>query len=132
MKIYLLAATLFSCISVFGQTTTASSKVQQAISSKELNQLSAEDIAWKNFLADNMCIIQVNEKEASGQWPEISLGKASTEELTSENFNPFLYNITPLQSEHQYFRISGTDNTLFVYSLDRLQVLYYRYKINQK
>jgi hypothetical protein len=126
-----LAMLAFTVSSVFGQeASTGEDKLAAAFTPQQLASLTTEDMAWKAFLADNMCLINPVSDDKAANMAEINLG--TQQSATSETFNPFLQDIQPLENEHQYFRIAGTDKTLFVYSKARLLVLYERYKQNHK
>ena len=130
-KIELLLILMFlGTLSVNAQRPAASQKTSAAYSSKQLSTLADDDIRWNNFIADNMCVISDMPAEKTASLATIDLGSQS--QSTSETFNPLLLNIRPLENSHQYFKIAGTSNVLFVYSKERLDVMYQRTLKNNK
>lgn len=120
---------------VNAQNEIAGKKVNEAFGKSTIEKMSTSEIEWQNFLAENMCTVNELPSGKNATYPEIDLsnnGSLNPSEITTENFNPLVAGITPLQSEHQHFKISGTNKVLFVFSLDRLKVLYSRYQTNQK
>lgn len=130
-KTYLLILTLLAGVfTMNAQQSTNSPKVMAAFSQQQISSMSQDDLAWKNFIADNMCIIgDVTADKAAG-FTSISVGNQSA--ATTATFNPLLLNIQPLEHDNQYFIIEGTSRTLFVYSKDRLNVMYQRAQLNKK
>lgn len=130
-KIYLLYIALFA--GVFGmnaQQSTVSPKVAAAYSAKQISAMTQEELSWKSFIADNMCIVnEVNEEKSVGL-AAINVGNQT--ELTTSAFNPLLINLEPLEHDNQYYLIEGSSKTLFVYSKDRLNVIYQRAQKNKK
>lgn len=135
MKHQIIWLALVLAIQVNAQSEVAGKKVVEAFGQSEVVKMNEGEILWQNFLADKMCIIQEISTDKNVDYTEISLtgsGKLNLSELTTENFNPFVYGITPIQSEHQYLKIAGSDKIIFVYSMDRLRVMYERHLTNLK
>ncbi len=119
-----------SVLGINAQRPTASQKTSAAFNAKQLSSLSDEDLRWKNFIADNMCVISEMPEEKTSGLATIDLGSQS--QCTTESFNPLLLNIQPLADSHQYFKIAGSSNALFVYSKARLEIMYQRTNKNNK
>jgi len=135
MKHQIIWLALVLAIQTNAQTEVAGKKVVEAFGQTEVGKMNEGQILWQNFLADNMCAVNEITDEKSAGYDEINLestGKIDISNLTSSNFNPFLHHIIPLQSEHQYLKIAGSNKVVFVYSMDRLRVMYDRYLINHK
>jgi len=129
-KIFVILLCAFTGLYGFAQGKQASGKVNTAFSAAKIATLSPEEVEWNNFIADNMCIISTGDASKTAGLPEIDLGSQSS--ATTASFNPLLANITQLENEHQYFRIAGTDKSLFVFSLSRSRVMFQRYLKNPR
>lgn len=126
---------LFAAYSEFIRTKQLSQyKVLEAYSDQKLAALETSEITKLNFMADHLCIIQdANEKSAN--LPVLNLvatdGLTLPATVTTESFNPLLYGIEP-QENNQYYSIANGTKTLFVYSIERFEVLFNRFMVNQK
>jgi hypothetical protein len=132
--ISLLSFCLLLVLNSFGQGTTPGAKLTAAYSTQQLSAMESAEIEKMNFVADHLCIIQdANEKTAS--LPVLNLvapdGTVVPADVNTETFNPILYGIEA-QQQNQYYSIANGTKTLFVYSNERLDVLYARFKANQK
>lgn len=126
----LLIALFASILGMNAQQANNSLKVTAAFTAKQISSMTEEDLKWKNFIADNMCIINEMPADKKSGFPVIDLGNQV--DANTATFNPLLTGIVPNELENQYFAIAGTSRTLFVYSKARLDVLYQRYQANQK
>lgn len=133
-SISLLSLGLLLVLSSFGQSATPGTKLSAAYTPAQLSAMESTEVARLNFMADNLCVIQdANEKTAN--LPVLNLvaadGTAVPADVTTATFNPLLYGIEP-QENNQYYSIANGTKTLFVYSTARFEVLYNRYKTNNK
>lgn len=132
-KILLMASAVCCCIILSAQTGAPSPKVLGGFSAQQIAAMSPEQVDWYNFLADNMCLVNKNPQKSENLTDLNGLidpGVAPAAVTNSAGFNPFLYNIEPEHSENQYFRVGNTGYTVFVYSHEKLEELYERFKIN--
>ena len=135
MKHLIIWLFLVLCMQANAQSEVVGKKVADAYNAATLDKMTESEIRWQNFLAEKMCIIHNSSTDKPGSFTEITLQSAGGDnlsELTTETFNPLVYGITPLPSEHQYLKIMGTDKIIFVYSMDRLLVMYNRHLTNLK
>ena len=124
-KIYLLYIALFAgVVGMNAQQASISPKVSAALNAKQISAMTAEELSWTSFIADNMCIISEMTEEKTSGFTTIDVGNQTG--ATTVTFNPLLINLQPLEHDNQYYMIQGTSKTLFVYSKDRLNVMYQR------
>jgi hypothetical protein len=109
--------------------------VKAAMKPAELKGLSSDEVLWLNFLAENMAVIQLAPEKATGLADFATITRKDglnndVSNIDSSNFNPLQYNIQLLPTENQYFRLGGTGKVMMIYSKERLDVLFARYKSN--
>lgn len=126
---------LFVLSSTIGWSQEASSAVKSAMKPTELKGLSSDEVLWLNFLAENMAVIQLAPEKSSGliDFSTISRKDGSLNDVATidvATFNPLQYNLEILPTTNQYFRLGDTGKVLMVYSKERLDVLFARYKSN--
>lgn len=129
-----LLTTFFVSLSIyfFAQMVQPSPKVLAGYGASAVSAMGDEEIKWLNFLADQMCIVNLNPEKSSGLEDinnRLDQGTPAKVVVSSDEFNPFFYHIEP-QESNQYYRFGETGYTVFVYSKQRLEVLYDRYKKN--
>jgi len=121
----LLYIALFAgVVGMNAQQASISPKVSAALNAKQISAMTAEELSWTSFIADNMCIISEMTEEKTAGFTTIDVGNQTG--ATTVTFNPLLINLQPLEHDNQYYMIQGTSKTLFVYSKDRLNVMYQR------
>ena len=120
------------CTSVICQVVQPSAKIKAAFTKKEISTMNSAEIEFLNFALENGFIITENQEKAFGLPDLLTSYPKSKDQLDSGNFNPLSCGLNFLQTENQYFRIGETGKTLFVYSKERLEVLYQRNKANQQ
>lgn len=101
----------------------------------ELKGLTTDEVLWLNFLAENMAVVQLAPEKAIGLSDFSTItrkdGAVNDAAVIDENtFNPLQYNIEILPATNQYFRLGDTGKVLMIYSKERLDVLFARYKKN--
>lgn len=126
---------LFVLSSTLSWSQEVSSAVKSAMKPTELKGLSSDEVLWLNFLAENMAVIQLAPEKSVGlvDFSTISRKDGSLNDVTTidvATFNPLQYNLEILPTTNQYFRLGDTGNVLMVYSKERLDVLFARYKSN--
>lgn len=126
---------LFVCCATISWSQEASSEVKAAMKPAELKGLSSDEVLWLNFLAENMAVIQLAPEKATGLADFATITRKDglnndVSNIDSSNFNPLQYNIQLLPTENQYFRLGGTGKVMMIYSKERLDVLFARYKSN--
>lgn len=126
---------LFVCCATISWSQEASSEVKAAMNPAELKGLSSDEVLWLNFLAENMAVIQLAPEKATGLADFATITRKDglnndVSNIDSSNFNPLQYNIQLLPTENQYFRLGGTGKVMMIYSKERLDVLFARYKSN--
>lgn len=131
----ILIMSLFVLSSTLSWSQEVSSAVKSAMKPTELKGLSSDEVLWLNFLAENMAVIQLAPEKSVGlvDFSTISRKDGSLNDVTTidvATFNPLQYNLEILPTTNQYFRLGDTGNVLMVYSKERLDVLFARYKSN--
>jgi hypothetical protein len=127
-SISLFALALLLSAGLSAQSVQPSAKVAEAISAGVLEvNATPKGLAYLNFMADNLCIIQDSHEKAANL-PVLDIPVSS--DVTTASFNPLMYNIQPHATENQYYLIADGTKTLFVYSQQRLEVLYSRHTAN--
>lgn len=128
MSLFVLCASL-------GWSQEASSAVKSAMKPNQLKGLLSDEVLWLNFLAENMAVIQVAPEKAAGLTDFSTITRKdgaanNSSEIDAADFNPLQYNIEILPTTNQYFRLGDSGKVLMVYSKERLDVLFARYKSN--
>lgn len=131
----ILILSLFVLYSTLGWSQELSSAVKSAMKPTEIKGLSSDEVLWLNFLVENMAVIQVAPEKSTGlvDFSTISRKDGNANDVTTidaATFNPLQYNLEILPSANQYFRLGDTGKVLMVYSKERLDVLFARYKSN--
>jgi hypothetical protein len=126
---------LFVLCSTLGWSQEVSSAVKSAMKPTELKGLSSDEVLWLNFLAENMAVIQMAPEKSAGlvDFSTISRKDGSLNDVTAidvATFNPLQYNLEILPATNQYFRLGDTGQVMMIYSKERLDVLFARYKKN--
>jgi len=131
----ILITSLFVLCSGLVWSQEASSSVKAAMKPAELKGLTTDEVLWLNFLAENMAVVQLAPEKAIGLSDFSTItrkdGAVNDAAVIDENtFNPLQYNIEILPATNQYFRLGDTGKVLMIYSKERLDVLFARYKKN--
>jgi hypothetical protein len=126
---------LFVLCTSLSWSQEASSAVKSAMKPSQLKGLSSDEVLWLNFLAENMAVIQVAPEKAVGLVDFSTITRKdgaanNSAEIDASGFNPLQYNIEILPTSNQYFRLGDSGKVLMVYSKERLDVLFARYKSN--
>jgi hypothetical protein len=126
---------LLLLVPFFGKAQESNAKVKAAFKPSELAKMSSVEIDYLNFLSENLVIISnASDKAKSVSEDQILVrkngGVASLSEISIDNFNPLLFNLTVLPNNYNHYRIENSDYIVTVMSDSRLKVLYERYKAN--
>jgi len=120
----------------FSQNVQPSVKVVQGLGKNAAKALNESQIEYQNYFGQFGYVVDVATKNTEGL-PLLSSvlkpGKTAMDAatVTQDNFNPFLYNITPLPNEQQFFLVDGTNKTVQIHSQATIDQYYGYYQTNQ-
>jgi hypothetical protein len=114
------------------QESSPNAKVLAAFSTQELSSKTSEEIAYLNFLTENLCSVSDVGEKAADYSNFVFIDKNGNELNPEEELNVLLFPQLEATNQYQYLRIPGTTKVILVQSAARLEVLYQRYQANQK
>ncbi|MDZ4824808.1 MAG: hypothetical protein SH856_15225 [Flavobacteriales bacterium] len=132
MKKFLTVLCVLVAMNAIAQNVQPTSKVKAAFTTEQLATIPDQEIEFLNFAADNACMITMNPEKAGGLEDFLAAHPEVPSSVTAQTFNPLASGVQFHKTENQYFRIGDTGKTLFIYSKDKLDVLFERHKANLK
>ncbi len=125
MKTVITSFTILLSAVLSAQTQGLSPKVHDAFSAEQRAAMTAAELDYFSFVADNACLIESNPEKAAGL-PDACALYGLGENISAQTFNVLVSGIQLHPTEHQYFRLGDTGRTLFIYSGQRMRVLHQR------
>lgn len=105
--------------------------VSSAFSKTELKAMTPDQIDYLNFLSEKAAIVSYAPEKAP-QCEDISVVSAksgvSISSVTKENFNFHMFNFVIDPTKSQVYKIGDSGNIVMIYSQERLNIMYERYK----
>lgn len=108
----------------------ANNFVSSAFSKAELKGMSPEQIDYLNFLSEKAAIVSYAPEKAAQceDLGTIAKSGVSVSSVTKENFNFHNFNFVIDPTKSQVFKIGDSGNVVMIYSQERLNIMYDRYK----
>ncbi len=108
----------------------ANNFVSSAFSKTELKAMTPEQIDYLNFLSEKAAIVSYAPEKAAQCEDLATVAKSGTSvsSVTKENFNFHNFNIVIDPTKSQSFKIGDSGNIVMIYSQERLNIMYDRYK----
>lgn len=108
----------------------ANNFVSSAFSKTELKAMTPEQIDYLNFLSEKAAIVSYAPEKAAQCEDLADLAKSgiSVSSVTKENFNFHNFNFVIDPTKSQAFKIGDSGNIVMIYSQERLNIMYDRYK----
>lgn len=108
----------------------ANNFVSSAFSKTELKAMTPEQIDYLNFLSEKAAIVSYAPEKAALCEDLATVAKSGTSvsSVTKENFNFHNFNFVIDPTKSQAFKIGDSGNIVMIYSQERLNIMYDRYK----